>query len=234
MHIRPARPSYKVKQGTAIECLADIADDSYKGAAMNTKLALITTLVCTTSTAWADGPRQHRGFYLRMAAGPGFMSAKSSSPDVKISGPGGSFDIAIGGALTENLVLFGNIAIDTTENAEIEVNGNEINTDTNDEVAFVGVGPGIGYYFMPVNLYISGSVLATQVAISDDDDAPGTERGTGEGFGMAAMVGKEWWVSANWGLGLAGRFMFGLRMPDTGDTDYNAFGFGVMFSATYN
>ena len=49
------------------------------------------------------------------------------------------------------------------------------------------------------------------------------------------MVGKEWWVTQDWGLGVAGEVLFA-SMKDAGDTSITWTGtaFSVVFSATYN
>ena len=54
---------------------------------------------------------------------------------------------------------------------------------------------------MPTNVYLAGSIaLASGTLISD--------WGTTElnaGYGINVAVGKEWWVSDNWGIGVAGQ-----------------------------
>ena len=48
------------------------------------------------------------------------------------------------------------------------------------------------------------------------------------------MVGKEWWASENWGLGMAADLVYS-RIPDSsGSATWNGFGAGVLFSTTYN
>jgi hypothetical protein len=59
------------------------------------------------------------------------------------------------------------------------------------------------------------------------------------GFGVNASVGKEWWVSENWGVGAALQFM-AATMKDhqvfAGDSKptWTAIGFALLFSATFN
>ena len=52
------------------------------------------------------------------------------------------------------------------------------------------------------------------------------------GIGFNAMVGKEWWVGEDWGIGATGYLSYGTMK----DKDYtiNYFYVGVLFSATYN
>lgn len=56
------------------------------------------------------------------------------------------------------------------------------------------------------------------------------------GFGVKVAVGKEWWVSDHWGLGLALEFQFASNRETSAGftTTWNSFGGGFSFSATYN
>jgi hypothetical protein len=55
------------------------------------------------------------------------------------------------------------------------------------------------------------------------------------GGGISLMIGKEWWVSDNWGLGIAGQ-LFGGSAKDKDDEDlqFDTFSVNLCFSATYN
>ena len=69
------------------------------------------------------------------------------------------------------------------------------------------------------------------------DDTHGT-RGVDSsrsGTALELMVGKEWWVSANWGMGIAGEFV-GASMTDknTPGLTWSASSLSVLLSATYN
>ncbi|HSV95873.1 MAG TPA: hypothetical protein VLM75_02945 [Spirochaetota bacterium] len=87
---------------------------------------------------------------------------------------------------------------------------------------------------MPYNIYISPvlSLSATEydgAALEGDSEAGG---------GLTLSIGKEWWVSDNWGLGAA-LFVFG--GSDTvkvkGDStayDVKSSVIGIMLTATYN
>ena len=48
-----------------------------------------------------------------------------------------------------------------------------------------------------------------------------------------ALVGKEWWVGTDWGIGVAGQVLI-VRASDDFLGDIGGLGFGVLFSATYN
>jgi hypothetical protein len=47
------------------------------------------------------------------------------------------------------------------------------------------------------------------------------------------MVGKEWWVGADWGIGLAGQFVY-VAVEDDVLGDVSGLALSLLFSATYN
>jgi hypothetical protein len=48
------------------------------------------------------------------------------------------------------------------------------------------------------------------------------------------MVGKEWWVSDDWGLGVAAQLLLGSAKDPYSDAHWTSRGVAVMFSSTYN
>jgi hypothetical protein len=48
------------------------------------------------------------------------------------------------------------------------------------------------------------------------------------------MVGKEWWVTPDWGIGIAGQFHIAAMHDPTVDAQMRANVFSLLFSATYN
>jgi hypothetical protein len=89
---------------------------------------------------------------------------------------------------------------------------------------------------MPINLYLTAAVGPGWLTLRVDGDDE--TRGTDTGFGFDFDIGKEWWVSDNWGLGLAGRFSLvgGTTKSDNTDieSDFGMAAFSLAFSATYN
>ena len=83
---------------------------------------------------------------------------------------------------------------------------------------------------MPSNLYLSGTIGLASITL-DLDGFPSVESETGVGFDLT--LGKEWWTSDNWGLGIAAGFGFH-NIPDKGIEDWKGPSFALRFSATYN
>ena len=114
---------------------------------------------------------------------------------------------------------------------KLKFNGNSVKSTVNDN-STSNLGLGLTYYF-PSNIYVTGAVGTAKTQLKSNGDTFSSDRG----FGVNLMVGKEWWVSENWGLGVAGQFLY-TNCPDTpvnGVTpDVKTTAFGVLFSATYN
>lgn len=89
------------------------------------------------------------------------------------------------------------------------------------------------YYFMPSNVYLSGSLGLANAAIETDFDTFDSDFG----YGINLAVGKEWWVSDNWGLGVASHLYYS-RIPDAelnGEEPYlDTVSVALLFSATFN
>ena len=186
--------------------------------------------------AQMPGYHTHDGFYLRLAAGGGAAVAKDSDIRAKTSGGSFAFSAAVGGAVLENLILYGEmVAYGIPESG---YNDNQLSGTSSQTLNITGFGPGMAYYFMPSNLYVSGTLLLHQISESASRNSDRTVALTDMGVGVSLMVGKEWWVSTDWGLGIAGDFFLGSAKTradySTSDSRWTSKGFAVMFSATYN
>lgn len=175
----------------------------------------------------APGTHRHDGFFLRMFGGPGYGKLGSSGRSYDGFAMGVGW--AIGGALTDNLILF------AEENGLVMPAAVKATDSSSGEpLGLMMLGAGMSYYFMPHNLFLSGSVLgAFQPSVKRDStsDVPRLS----PGVGGKLMVGKEWWASANWGLGAAAHLIYA-RMGEQDDSSirWNVMAFGASFVATYN
>lgn len=91
----------------------------------------------------------------------------------------------------------------------------------------------MSYSFSPTNIYIAG-LIACAVSIIENS------RNNYNDFGLGTnlVLGKEWWISKNWGIGLAGYYHYS-KIPEKEDSygvnnsiknNY----YGVAVTATYN
>jgi hypothetical protein len=176
------------------------------------------------------GYHEHDGFYLRCLIGPGYLytSATYQGSTLKISGVGASIGFAAGGVVAPNLAIYGELLGTAASNPTVDQDGDSGELDGTATVA--SFGPGIAYY-LPGNSYLSGTLLFSQLSVSGDGF---DEDLTDIGFGAALTGGKEWWVSTDWGIGVAGQLGFSSMKAKDVDTRFSAVTFAVLLSATYN
>jgi hypothetical protein len=181
-----------------------------------------------------DGFHVHDGFFLRAQTGIGFSSLSSTTSGVKttVGGGGLSLGAAIGGVIARNLILYGAVFETDTVNPDVQVGGTSMNSQI-ERVSLQGIGPGVAYYFERINLYLSGTLALSRFWTYDGN---GNQLDTSKiGLGLDLQVGKEWWVSRDWGLGIAAQLV-GSSMKDQSDPTltWSAGAFSLLFSATYN
>lgn len=168
--------------------------------------------------AVAPAQNQHAGVFLRAELGAGFRSM--STPDAgsaKASGAGAGFAIAVGGPVAENLILLGELTVDSAQNPTIQVGSRSVET-TDASFALLGLGPGITYYFMPANVHVGATILLTEATLTYKGEKIAE---TDLGFGGLLRVGKDFWIGKNFGLGVAGQFTFATMKDKVADGGTN-------------
>ena len=173
------------------------------------------------------GRFSHEGFFLRLNIGPSFSNV--SRPDYKWTGFGLGLGLAVGGSLVENFALHADFQSTLLGNPTQRAFG--VKRDFDGDIVFQSMGIGVTYYFSPVNIYVSGSI-GLGVLLYEDDG--GQSKNTHSGLALNGLVGKEWWVGSDWGLGIAAQVLF-LRVKDYVDEAHlNGLALNLLFSATYN
>ncbi len=203
-------------------------------------ILLVCLALCSVlaSSAYAAA-ETHDGFSLRLNTGLGYTSSSMSlgGDTLGISGAGSMGGFGLGWAIIPNLLLhleFASVrAINPT--VSIKSGGTTVSADSTATLQVTNFGIGASYYIMPANIYVGGGIHAS--AMSLDQDGKHTDTNTGWGFTLNS--GKEWWVSDNWGLGLAAQILFSSIPPNSngvsqGASNMNTVAAGLMFSATYN
>jgi hypothetical protein len=195
--------------------------------------ALLAGGTAQAQDAMRTGARTHDGFFLQMDLGVGAMgsSAEAGGTEVDLSGGSGQFSIGLGGALTPNFVLAGQLWAVSVGDPTVKLNGDKLG-EADATLSLSGIGVQLVYYFMPINIYISATPSLTQLSLDDGSNSGDSETG----FGMKLAVGKEWWVSDNWALGLNGQFAFSSNDDSdvAGAPSWGTGWFGLAFSATFN
>lgn len=191
----------------------------------------LLVLLAASNVSAGPGRHQHDGFFLRLAWGLGFGSNKvvdENDVENQIRGPASMLSIGIGHTAAEDLAIHAEIFQGSLIDPESFQDGKSAGV-AEGRYALTGMGAGLTYYFMPVNLYLSGSVGLTVLHAhigpwSFESDV---------GLGVDFLLGKEWWVSDDWGIGIAGQFMYS-HVPSRFDGAHASFAGGLLFTATYN
>ena len=201
-------------------------------------LAFICLFLTSNLFSQADAPdvgiHQHDGFFLRMLFGVGYADLIENDvmgSDLKFSGIAGATRFQIGGTVSDNLIIYGELGAVIQTDPTMEWKGKSGST-SDVKVSVFDFGGGITYYLMPANVYFALGLLINRAELEYNN-----RKGESEyGIGFNAMVGKEWWVGEDWGIGATVYISYG-TMKDTGEFEeytINNFYVGVLFSATYN
>src|SRR5262245_15592201 len=157
------------------------------------------------------GPQDHKGIFLRLGLGGGYVSSGSDDDgvEVDISGIGGDFVFLLGGCVSENLALHGSLWSWSLWDPDVEIaddSGNSLEGELDGSLSMGAYGGGMTYYMMPQNMYFTFNVGMARLEI--DSDEFDFDETSDWGFALEGSFGKEWWVGNSWGLGLAGVFGF--------------------------
>lgn len=201
------------------------------------RLILMIVVAVTVSSAFCEKVYAeayvHDGFFLRLAPGFGWneTSSESGGNSLKMSGASVLFNFAIGGAVAQDLILHLDASGVNTSDPKATFKGNGQSPDVTSATTTLA-GIGLTYYF-PSDYYITGAFGMAETEYKSN----GIKHKTDNGYGVNVMIGKEWWVSDNWGLGIAGQFLY-TNCRDksfaTATSDVESTSFGLLFSATYN
>jgi hypothetical protein len=179
-------------------------------------------------------PTEHDGFFLRMHFGGGVTSItgrNGAGLRTTIAGGSASLGVAVGFSMAEDVIIFGNLFVSAADGPTVTSGGG---TGTSKgSAALGGAGVGITYYIMPENFYVSGAVAA--MTFSLDDALGNTIYSSAGGLGVHGMVGKEWLLAPEWGMGFAIEAMFA-SMRDKNDSSvyWDGAAVSLLFSSTFN
>jgi hypothetical protein len=195
-------------------------------------LALAAFVLASTAAGAVQQPREHEGgILIRLSAGIGGTTSElefDSGDKLELDEAGGNHNLAIGGIVTDNLAIHGTLFGWATKDPQLDLNGREIGTYSG-TVTMNAVGGGLTWYIMPVNIYLSGSLGFAWLSFKDQN----VTVDTGTGGAIDLTIGKEWWVSDRWGLGVA-LGLQGYGIPADGGENFNGGSVSIRFSATFN
>ena len=177
------------------------------------------------------GPTSHGLF---AGAGLGLGELHFSYGPYVFWGRSSSIALWAGGALTRNLILFGQLY-------DAHVFGPSSTYGELSDLNLFGVGPGLKYYLTPANVFLSGSVMLSKVRFGIDgagvfpDMRQAVDESTDWGATFRVALGKTWQTSSRWSLGLEGEALYGrmtYRAPDPDETG-TVKSFSLLVSAAY-
>jgi hypothetical protein len=178
------------------------------------------------------GRHTHDGLYVGARLGVGWLKVQRSDFDASVSGWGRPFALSVGYALARGLVVFG-------EFYQLQVRHPSVPYNYLVDLELVGVGPGVTYYVPGINVLASFSASLSQISYRNgapQDIREGIDITSNWGVTGRLVLGKEWWVSSNWGLGLAGEVLLGRmgRGDDGPAFHFTAKGCALLASASFN
>lgn len=182
----------------------------------------------------SDGPPRHEGFYFRADSGYGYMIVTLPvGTEVSYSGPAAIAAFHVGGTVQDRALLGVQVWAANLDKPKVKAAEGSWKL-TGASLGNLGVGPELTVYFMPANAYVSSAVGLTWLTLSSD----GSSRTSRRGLGGRVAVGTEWWVTREWGFGVAAALSFTANRFDVSDfggsLPFQAWNLGAVLSATYN
>jgi hypothetical protein len=188
---------------------------------------------------------RHRGFFFRFAADLGFSRIESDGifpgigRDAAVRGTTLGFKLYMGGTIRGKVTIHGTLHLPLTF---LSGGLGELENDT---PVGLFMGPGITYYWDPPNVYLTGSIGGGTLDVSPEaeeeasfDDSENGLSGT-VGIGFELAVGKEWWITRDWGIGICGTIFYSFytlehTLDDEGKTRFHQLIVSFGFDSTFN
>jgi hypothetical protein len=200
--------------------------------------AVSVSLLLLAAGASIAGPCDHEdGLLLRLSVGVGNASTETKAVldeqggDVgtfKFDGTTGDFNIAIGKVLRPNLAVHATVYGWVISDPEVTRGPDNGSISANLDLSAYGVG--VTYYMMPANVYFSPSVGMGSLTLSSSGVSVESDYGLMVDF----TAGKEWWVSENWAVGVAGGATYHSIPDNSAEENWTGLSYAVRFTATMN
>ena len=181
------------------------------------------------------GYHKHDGLYVRLMGGGAHLQASNSSLGATLSGFGLLASGALGYAVANNFILYGELLLTVIANPTIEQTQAGSRSENGIELDHYALGPGLAYYIQRWDAYFSGTLTYGRLT-----QTQGTVAGSGGrdltnfGIGTSLTFGKEWWLSANWGLGAAVQLQLASLKDNNRDNRWTSTELAILCSATFN
>jgi hypothetical protein len=182
----------------------------------------------------------HDGFYARAQLGVATTTFKIDTIPGSFSSAGSALNVQLGGAITPNVILFGELLASAASSFEAPDAPGATPTNVKAGAGVGGLGIGVAYCFMPVNVCLSGTLASMAATFTGVLDKNRADQATKAAPALKLGVSKEWWVGSDVGLGVGVQYLVTGAMKDT--TAYqnvmapvwHAQSFALVGSFTYN
>ena len=231
---QPAQQTYVLQNGQ----LVPVQTTQPAPAASQGNATVVTNYYVASAPAAAAAPDEpkgyhtHDGFYLHFSLGwgVGFLTQSMDGYDneADYDGASASFAMKIGGSLSKAIAMYVLLHDFVISEPDYD-NGYSSGALDGVSIGIVGFGVGATIYPGEGNFYISPSISYASVGWSGNG---GNTAYSTHGTLFRADVGYEWWVSTNWGLGLALSYQHYSGEEDGLEDSANFI--GLLFSATFN
>ena len=213
--------------------------DSRHASLRSCALAVSVPLFLAASSARAQPPteisgrHEHEGLFLHALIGPSFILATTTADgeDLSASGGGATLRLSAGYNVARNLVVFAELFGDVTVSPTFEA-GDVMEEPEDTAFGVSGIGAGLAYYFGG-NFYVSGSVDVVSLSLEYEEGGRTVTRVSDEGLGGNVSLGREFWVSDGWAIGVAMQAFLG-SVPGGDERDWTVGAFGAGLSATFD
>jgi hypothetical protein len=157
------------------------------------------------------GAREHRGFYFRVATGPGHLEAYvTGDPDVfegsRVDGNGLGTMLAAGGSILPGLAVGALFHAQQASPATIHLTNNLTQQAPTDSY-FDLFAPMVDWF--PAPRYGLHVIAATGLLFYPHGDPHAGANSIARGWGASLGVGYDFWISSTWSLGILANGLMG-------------------------
>jgi hypothetical protein len=194
---------------------------------------VVTFELAAPAAAAPDRERHtHDGLYLDVMAGLGYMaaSATSASEDLSLSGLAQTLAVSAGWSINDRLVVHGTIYDCIGSDPSVERTG-QTATETG-WMAALGGAAGATWFFVPLNASV-GARLGLE-RFQQLDAGGSTLAHSGWTPALMLNAGKQWWVSRNWGIGVAAQLHASMPLDRSSADAFSTLWAVLAASATFN
>ena len=183
---------------------------------------IVALFIVASSLGFAQETETHKGLYLSLTGGLAFgaITLNATNRDfskLEANGTGFQYDFKIGAVVLEdeNLILSLDAIGRSISGLTWTLDGADVYTTSKVSAGDAMYGIGITKYFMPSNMFVSGTFGFGKFQL----DFANVKDVSHSGFACQLKGGKEWWGSDDVGLGIAGGLAY-IAANDESDPSY--------------